>query len=146
MLAGYRVFFVTRLASLLLTRREAGLKRAMRSFLNVASHYPGSGGKARMAMQCLGRFLPPHLRSLGMAVSGRALMPAWMNRTWFGKHEVAAQSLARRPARALGEHLEQALAETSLPMLLRYEDRNSMAYSIESRVPFLTPVSLTRSI
>jgi asparagine synthase (glutamine-hydrolysing) len=24
-------------------------------------------------------------------------------------------------------------------MLLRYEDRNSMAYSIESRVPFLTP-------
>jgi asparagine synthase (glutamine-hydrolysing) len=26
-----------------------------------------------------------------------------------------------------------------LPALLRYEDRNSMAFSIESRVPFLTP-------
>lgn len=28
---------------------------------------------------------------------------------------------------------------TSLPNLLRYEDRNSMKFSIESRVPFLTP-------
>ena len=28
---------------------------------------------------------------------------------------------------------------TSLPNLLRYEDRNSMFFSIESRVPFLTP-------
>jgi asparagine synthase (glutamine-hydrolysing) len=28
---------------------------------------------------------------------------------------------------------------TSLPNLLRYEDRNSMRFSIESRVPFLTP-------
>ena len=27
----------------------------------------------------------------------------------------------------------------SLPMLLRWQDRNSMAHSIESRVPFLTP-------
>ena len=32
-----------------------------------------------------------------------------------------------------------SLTTTSLPMLLRYEDRNSMAHSIESRVPFLTP-------
>jgi asparagine synthase (glutamine-hydrolysing) len=37
------------------------------------------------------------------------------------------------------EALRQTVAATSLPMLLRYEDRNSMAYSIESRVPFLTP-------
>lgn len=30
-----------------------------------------------------------------------------------------------------------ALTETSIPALLHYEDRNSMAFSIESRVPFL---------
>src|SRR5205807_3214015 len=45
---------------------------------------------------------------------------------------------SRRPARSLRHHLEETLVETSLPMLLRYEDRNSMAFSIESRVPFLT--------
>ena len=39
----------------------------------------------------------------------------------------------------LKECLYDTLVETSLPHLLRYEDRNSMAYSIESRVPFLTP-------
>jgi asparagine synthase (glutamine-hydrolysing) len=37
----------------------------------------------------------------------------------------------------LGTHLRQQLLETSLPALLRYEDRNSMAWSVESRVPFL---------
>ncbi|NIM99646.1 MAG: asparagine synthetase B, partial [candidate division Zixibacteria bacterium] len=35
--------------------------------------------------------------------------------------------------------LYETFMETSLPALLRYEDRNSMAHSIESRVPFLTP-------
>src|SRR5262249_10139936 len=34
--------------------------------------------------------------------------------------------------------LHNTLLTTNLPMLLRYEDRNSMAHSIESRVPFLT--------
>ena len=32
---------------------------------------------------------------------------------------------------------EQQLTRTNLPMLLHWEDRNSMAHSIESRVPFL---------
>jgi asparagine synthase (glutamine-hydrolysing) len=38
----------------------------------------------------------------------------------------------------LREHRLHAV-ETTLRTLLRYEDRNSMAFSIESRVPFLTP-------
>jgi asparagine synthase (glutamine-hydrolysing) len=39
----------------------------------------------------------------------------------------------------LHEALVQSLRETVLPALLRYEDRNAMRFSIESRVPFLTP-------
>jgi asparagine synthase (glutamine-hydrolysing) len=35
--------------------------------------------------------------------------------------------------------LTNLLVETNIPQLLRYEDRNSMAFSIESRVPFLEP-------
>jgi asparagine synthase (glutamine-hydrolysing) len=41
------------------------------------------------------------------------------------------------PARDLNESLMRQTLESSLPVLLRYEDRNSMAWSIESRVPFL---------
>jgi asparagine synthase (glutamine-hydrolysing) len=40
-------------------------------------------------------------------------------------------------ARDLEAHLRAQLLDNSLPGLLRYEDRNSMAWSIESRVPFL---------
>lgn len=39
--------------------------------------------------------------------------------------------------RGLNERLENDVFKNSLPALLRYEDRNSMAFSIESRVPFL---------
>ena len=38
----------------------------------------------------------------------------------------------------LRDSLTRSVRET-LPRLLRYEDRNSMAFSVESRVPFLTP-------
>lgn len=37
----------------------------------------------------------------------------------------------------LAEFLSLEITKNSLPRLLRYEDRNSMAFSIESRVPFL---------
>jgi asparagine synthase (glutamine-hydrolysing) len=33
--------------------------------------------------------------------------------------------------------LRELLTETSLPHLLRYEDRNAMAFSVEGRVPFV---------
>ena len=38
---------------------------------------------------------------------------------------------------SLAEHLHDSIAFTSLPALLHYEDRNSMAFSIEARVPYL---------
>lgn len=40
-------------------------------------------------------------------------------------------------ADALNQHLYKELIRDSIPSLLHYEDRNSMAYSIEARVPFL---------
>ena len=43
----------------------------------------------------------------------------------------------RRYAGTLDKVLHRELNSTNLPALLHYEDRNSMAFSIESRVPFL---------
>jgi len=42
-----------------------------------------------------------------------------------------------RYAGSLPEILRRELCSTNLPALLHYEDRNSMAFSIESRVPYL---------
>jgi asparagine synthase (glutamine-hydrolysing) len=81
----------------------------------------------------------------------RALMPAWADgplRTLArGRYGVnVSGDLARAPTlvrkhaetgTALAKRLWQDLASESLPALLRYEDRNSMAFGIEARVPFL---------
>ncbi len=40
-------------------------------------------------------------------------------------------------ARSLQEHLLRQLYKEPLPALLRYEDRSSMAWSVESRTPFM---------
>jgi len=71
-------------------------------------------------------------------------------RLWEGRHQVDIGSLLRpgwtrgkkrpddpRVQDDLKKRLLQDLTTFSLPSLLRYEDRNSMAHSMESRLPFL---------
>lgn len=41
------------------------------------------------------------------------------------------------PFEDINSYLFKMVTETNLPQLLRYEDRNSMRFSVESRVPFL---------
>jgi asparagine synthase (glutamine-hydrolysing) len=53
---------------------------------------------------------------------------------------LARKSKGRRPKLTFHDFKDMSYAQlttTNLPMLLHYEDRNSMAFSIESRVPFL---------
>jgi asparagine synthase (glutamine-hydrolysing) len=52
-----------------------------------------------------------------------------------GPSELAAFDY--RPSRNLNVRLADDVLRYSTPNLLRYEDKNSMAFSIESRVPFL---------
>jgi asparagine synthase (glutamine-hydrolysing) len=49
----------------------------------------------------------------------------------------AAEETKREPGTFLASRLWHALSTNGLPTLLRYEDRNSMAFGIEARVPFL---------
>ncbi|MHB8245664.1 MAG: asparagine synthase (glutamine-hydrolyzing) [Acidimicrobiales bacterium] len=49
----------------------------------------------------------------------------------------AVRAADQREYSKLKERLAQDMTQYSLPSLLRYEDRNSMAWSIESRPPFL---------
>jgi asparagine synthase (glutamine-hydrolysing) len=52
------------------------------------------------------------------------------------QHGTAARQHAE-PGTVLARRLWQDITSESLPALLRYEDRNSMAFGIEARVPFL---------
>jgi asparagine synthase (glutamine-hydrolysing) len=51
-----------------------------------------------------------------------------------------ARPTALRLNTSLGQRLEADMTTFSLPLLLRYEDRNTMAFGVESRVPFVDHV------
>jgi asparagine synthase (glutamine-hydrolysing) len=70
----------------------------------------------------------------------KELTPRWVKTSWFEEHGVESKHVNYcADPEVLRQTLMRTLFVTSLPHLLRYEDRNSMAFSIESRVPFLTP-------
>lgn len=54
-----------------------------------------------------------------------------------GSRPDALRSERHRPRKSLAAERRANLLQTSLPALLRYEDRNSMAFSVEARTPFL---------
>ena len=88
----------------------------------------------------------PFRAPLGYAVIGSRRVPARLNRrrmpsAWIGQAESSrGQSIEEpriEPGTLLAKKLWFDVASDNLPELLRYEDRNSMAFGIEARVPFL---------
>lgn len=62
---------------------------------------------------------------------------SWIKESYFQDH-TPSDPFKNGPSRSLKEDLAESLKTTVLPALLRYDDRNSMHHSLESRVPFLT--------
>ncbi len=68
------------------------------------------------------------------------IRPGWIDREWFDTAGVSHASILHDSAsRSFRDGMEGQVFRFGLKSLLRYEDRNSMAFSVESRVPFLTP-------
>ncbi len=136
LLAGYPTFYASRLLSLLRQRRYAEAW----AFFRWASRVPASQGALSMLKRVVAQVFPEPFLSWARHWAGEQAMPYWMNSIWFKERGVEACPLWKSQAsQALREHLLRTLQDTNLPALLRYEDRNSMWHSIESRVPFLTP-------
>jgi asparagine synthase (glutamine-hydrolysing) len=131
--AGYRPYLARRLSQLLATYRFG----AAASFVAAISRLPGAN--LGLIAQAFEPCVPSAQRAWLRQMIGRPTMAPWINQEWFAARGVFATPTAlRRNGHLLHDSLEQSLTETVLPALLRYEDRNSMAFSIESRVPFLT--------
>lgn len=110
--------------------------------LRVLGNTPGnmSDHFLRMLIFSFGRLLPDFARSRFRGFVGDSTFPSWLNRDWFNEHGVmGSERSAGRGRNALKEELAIAMSQGSLSELLRYEDRNSMRHSIESRVPFCNP-------
>ena len=82
------------------------------------------------AYRFCGLLLPERLRLLVISRRRKYLTRAFLDRN-------KARTDPRLKRKSLNEALVTALISTSLPALLRLEDKNSMHWSVESRVPFL---------
>ena len=135
LLGGYRYCVSARLASLIRQRKFSEVAALIRS----ASRGPHAD--ALWLILCSGDYLiPKALQAPLRALIAKELTPGWVKASWFSGRGVDPSNVNYCPDVDVLRHtLIRMLFVTSLPHLLRYEDRNSMAFSIESRVPFLTP-------
>ena len=132
---GYYAFRSARLASI--ARRRQWRKAAR--FASASAALPGSG-MGKLLLRTGGLLIPPGLQAMALGLVRQPLAPSWLNAGWFEDRGVHFRPHWRaRGKNVLKERMHRFLTEIHLPALLRFEDRNSMAFSIESRVPFLTP-------
>lgn len=127
-LGGYRPFDIV-ISDLLRQGRLAGAVRAGRAMGATAGV-----AVAPLLARALARQLPTRYvvraRRRRTAAGVALLQPAFAR----ADHDLAADL---PPSRGFHEYAQSLIYAESLPALLRYEDRNSMAHSIEGRVPFL---------
>jgi asparagine synthase (glutamine-hydrolysing) len=124
-LAGYSGGTPIALLTGLLSRRTVG------SFVGEVMAMRRARGRLPLAEMALAarNIFPPLTSLLPARLRNGNSKPDWLR--------LDAPPLTSRKAGALCDALRQQTLSTSLPALLRYEDRNSMAWSVESRVPFL---------
>lgn len=136
MFAGYEYYWYDRMLSLL---KSGDIAKTLK-FLN-AYPYNKTLSLPQQIWTLLRTLLPqPWIETLKSLLRGPLKVDRGVREQWFRERGIFYPSFPKG-----GRHnllMLSLLLDTtqlSLPALLRYEDRNSMHFSIESRVPFLTP-------
>ena len=133
LLGGYPRYYLTYLRELLL---GGSLREFARNFRGFRSRQAVS--RAALWRDLASPFLPDRMRrALRAAGRGQAYDDGFLAPELRVAASPLAETAARRAFPSLDEHLLSDLTATRLPELLQAEDRFSMAFSIESRVPFL---------
>jgi asparagine synthase (glutamine-hydrolysing) len=138
MLAGYSGYSGQRLWSLI----ETGNINEAWTFLNQWSQWPGRS-KMHGLKALMGQLTEGHLYAFLRGLNGDQRIPAWLNEQVLRDAGVSLSYPSRGPeltlrGRRVVAELAASLSQRGVTALLRHGDRNSMRFSIESRVPFLT--------
>ena len=134
LLAGYPRYYPSYLRQLLLGGRLPALRRNFEGFRAQQDGLSRSGLWRELATPYWPDWLRRAARTAGR---GAAFDDRFLDPGLRAMSSPAAEALARRAFSSLDAHLLSDLTTTRLPELLQAEDRFSMAFSIESRVPFL---------
>lgn len=133
-LLGYAEFWMAHLAQLLKTgrwptyfqERELAIKRNPSLELSSMS----------LLKQLLPAGIKRPLKNILLKPPSAKFSFPWINLNHFPYHPCSTQNEMHFP-HCIDQLSFDQLYRTNLPALLRYEDRNSMAHSIEARTPFL---------
>ena len=137
-LAGYHGSFPYYFASLIRQHRFAALLRAM-----AERHRWHGVSFADQARTCVLPLLPAGLarwlRRERQTVGRQSWLDGPVLRPHLGRSafDTARERIGRPPIAGIGDLCVALTQSSNLAMLLHWEDRNSMAHSIEARVPFL---------
>lgn len=135
-IAGYPSYFGDYWSSLLSAGRVAEAWREIGDY--AAAH---GGSRPRLMLRQLRRLAQSRLGEAGpyRSLAHWRRRKQYMNHRWFTR-QLTDQLPERNRAGAvadLNDSLAYSVYRTPLPCYLRIEDRNAMAHSIESRLPFL---------
>lgn len=138
MLAGYNGYPGQRLLSLI----ETGRINEAWDFLNEWSQWP-SRSKLDAMKVLIGQLTEGSLYAGLRRLNGYQNSPTWLNKYLLQDGGVSLTYPKKAPEHSLRgrrvvAELAASLSQRGLKTLLRHGDRNSMRFSIESRVPFLT--------
>jgi asparagine synthase (glutamine-hydrolysing) len=141
LLAGYHHYFREYLAELAkeLLLQKGNLDEVLR-VSSVITHVTGSDHTALAERAIRRAKRPKFLKMFQKERPGRVKAPAILNRELVKhvtKKDATRMDIDRLFPNSLSQKLYDDLTRFSIPPLLRYEDRNSMAFSLEARVPFL---------
>lgn len=128
-LAGYHSFFGARLSDLLKSYKFV-------TFCTEAIdiHYQHGHSWLWILAQTASHTMPASIKNICRKILGRShLRPSWLN---FDALKVKPSN-PHDDAEGVKDLAYAQMTATNLQMLLHWEDRDSMAHSIESRVPFL---------
>lgn len=138
MLAGYSGYPGQRLRSLV----ETGQWGQAYQFWSAWAQGPGRS-RAHGAKALVGQWAQGDLYDALNTLNGGQAVPSWLNAKLLHEQEIKTRFPKVNPActmkgRRLTAELAHSLSERGVVQLLRHGDRNSMRFSLESRVPFLT--------
>ena len=134
-LGGYVSYQGSRLASMLSQAHFASAYK----FWSSSSRLP-SRSRTQLAMFAAREMLPDWARWIARRLAAKGVPPKWLSKEWIDREQINTRPNLIKGINGpdiLRARLLETLQVSSIPHLLRYEDRNSMRFSIESRVPFL---------
>lgn len=132
LLAGYMRFFLPFYSQLFTSLQW----KTLADEVQYAKKYHGYSWKT-VAKGILKTTLPTGIMSKIHDFKSNNGVAEWYTIDKIGAERTMPRFYGNERAKSLGELSDQLLFYNNMPMLLRYEDRNSMAHSVESRLPFL---------